>query len=150
MHRRRFMIGATSCSAALVMGAPLAAPAARYPMSPVHIIVPYTPGGASDTLARLSGDQLQNALGSSFVVENKAGGGSKIGTKAIAMARRDGSTLGFIDTAFVINPGLFGDEALTYDTRRDFAPVSLVATTTLVLLVHNSVPAHTTQELIAL
>jgi tripartite-type tricarboxylate transporter receptor subunit TctC len=82
-------------------------------------------------------------------VENRAGGGTQVGTKAIAAAPADGLTLGFIDTAFVINPGLVG-AALPYDTRKDFVPLSLMASAPFVLLVHNSIPAKSVKELVAL
>lgn len=92
---------------------------------------------------------LESSLGNKFVVENRAGGGSQIGTKAIAAAVPDGATLGFIDTAFVINPALVGS-ALPYDTRRDFVPLSLTATAPFVLLVHSSVPTRSIRDLVEL
>ena len=113
------------------------------------MIVPYAPGGASDILARLIQPHLERALGQSFVVDNRGGGASQVGTQAIATAAPDGYTIGVIDSAFVINPGLFAGK-LPYDTKKDFAPVSLLATTPLVLVVHPSVPANTAQELVAL
>ena len=120
-----------------------------YPQRPVRVIVPYAPGGASDILARLIQPHLERALGQSFVVDNRGGGASQVGTQAVATAAPDGYTIGVIDSVFVINPGLFAGK-LPYDTRRDFAPVSLLATTPLVLVVHPSVPAVTAQELVAL
>ena len=111
--------------------------------------MPYAPGGASDILARLIQPHLERALGQSFVVDNRGGGASQVGTQAIATAAPDGYTIGVIDSAFVINPGLFAGK-LPYDTQKDFAPVSLLATTPLVLVVHPSVPAATAQELVAL
>ncbi len=119
-----------------------------FPSGTVRIIVPYGPGAATDAIGRLVAGQLQEALGGSFIVENKAGGGSQIGTKAIADAAADGMTLGFVDTAFVINPGLVPN--LPYDTLRDFAPLSLAATAQLVLNVHRSVPAKTVPEFVAI
>ena len=120
-----------------------------YPQRPVRIIVPYAPGGASDILARLTQPHLERELGQSFIVDNRGGGASQVGTQAIATAQPDGYTIGIIDSAFVINPGLFAGK-LPYDTQKDFAPVSLLATTPLVLVVHPSVPAQTAQELVAL
>lgn len=120
-----------------------------YPHGPVKLTVPYPPGAATDTLARLLGQALERELGAPFVVENKGGAATQIGTKAVADARPDGQTLGFIDTAFVINPGLFGS-TLPYDTLRDFVPVSQMATAPLVFVVHSSVPAQTIQEFVAL
>ena len=98
-----------------------------YPQRPVRVIVPYAPGGASDILARLIQPHLERALGQSFVVDNRGGGASQVGTQAIATATPDGYTIGIIDSAFVINPGLFAGK-LPYDTKKDFAPVSLLAT----------------------
>src|SRR4051812_15960365 len=120
-----------------------------YPQRPVRMVVPYAPGGASDILARLIQPHLDHEFGQPFIVDNRGGGASQVGTQAIATAVPDGYTIGVIDSAFVINPGLFAGK-LPYDTQRDFAPVSLLATTPLVLVVHPSVPANTAQELVAL
>src|SRR5690606_15191795 len=92
---------------------------------------------------------FSDTYGQPFVVENKGGGGSTIGTRSIATADPDGYTLGMIDTAFTINPGLLGDK-LPYDTLKDFLPVSLMATTNLVLVTHPSVKAKNLAEFIAL
>src|ERR1051326_4986797 len=74
-----------------------------YPQRPVRMIVPYAPGGASDILARLIQPHLERALGQSFVVDNRGGGASQVGTQAIATATTDGYTIGVIDSAVVIN-----------------------------------------------
>lgn len=114
------------------------------------IIVPYAPGAATDQLARMMALVLDEAMGGTkYVVENRAGGGSQIGTRAVAAAAPDGLTLGFIDTAFVINPALVGDK-LPYDTRRDFTPLSLTASAPFVVQVHSSIPANTLAEFVAL
>src|ERR1051325_9368325 len=105
-----------------------------YPQRPGRGIVPYPPGGASDILARLIQPHLERALGQSFVVDNRGGGASQVGTQAIATAALDGYTIGVIDSAFVINPGLFAGK-LPYDTKKDFAAVSLLAMSPLVLVV---------------
>src|ERR1043165_335406 len=128
---------------------PRAAWAQDYPQRPVRVIVPYAPGGASDILARLIQPQLERALGQSFVVDNRGGGASQVGTQAIATAAPDGYTIGLIDSAFTINPGLFAGK-LPYDTLKDFAAVSLIATAPLVLVVHPSLGVNTAQELVAL
>ncbi|MDB5857572.1 MAG: twin-arginine translocation pathway signal protein [Ramlibacter sp.] len=117
--------------------------------STARIIVPYAPGAATDTLGRIMADLLGTATGTKYIVDNRGGGATQIGTRMVAAAPADGQTLGFIDTAFVINPGLFG-AALPYDTRHDFAPISLMATAPLVLVVHSSVPATNMKELVAL
>ena len=110
--------------------------------------VPYAPGAATDIVGRLAAQVFNEAYGQPFVVENKGGGGSTIGTRSVATADPDGYTIGMIDTAFTINPGLLGDK-LPYDTIKDFAPVSLMATTNLVLVTHPSVKAKTLDEFIA-
>src|SRR3954466_452678 len=146
LNRRHIVIGAAafagSTFARMAFGQ-------DYPQRPVRMIVPYAPGGASDILARLIQPHLDRELGQAFIVDNRGGGASQVGTQAIATAAPDGYTIGVIDSAFVINPGLFAGK-MPYDTQRDFAPVSLLATTPLVLVVHPSVPANTAQELVAL
>lgn len=120
-----------------------------YPAKPVRIVVPYAAGGATDILARLLAARIDQELKQSVVIDNRGGGASQVGTQAIASAPGDGYTIGLIDSAFTINPGLFAGK-LPYDTLKDFAPVSLVATAPLVLVVHPSLDARTAQELVAL
>ena len=150
LDRRGFLLrgaaGVFLCAGAANMRA---ACAQATPAGTLRIIVPYAPGAASDALARIMAQTLDEALGTKSIVENRPGGGAQIGTKAVAMAQPDGLTLGFFDSAFVINPGLFG-AALPYDTLRDFVPVSLMAAAPLVLLAHRSVPAENLKDLIAL
>ena len=114
-----------------------------------RVIVPYSPGAATDNLGRIMADLLSGSTGTKYVVENRPGAATQIGTKAVATSTPDGLTLGFTDTAFVINPGLFGS-ALPYDSRKDFIPVSLMATAPLVLLVHQSVKAANFKEFLGL
>src|SRR5882724_3819884 len=120
-----------------------------YPAKPVRVIVPYAAGGATDTLARLVSTRIDTELKQSVVVDNRGGGASQVGTQAIATAPPDGYTIGMIDSAFTINPGLFAGK-LPYDTVKDFAAISLIATAPLVLVVHPSVAAASAQELAAL
>src|SRR4030095_1891312 len=145
------MLTRRACIVGPIIGTLLARPAVAqdYPARPVRIIVPYAAGGATDILARLLATGLEQELKQSFVVDNRGGGASQLGTQAIATAPPDGYTIGMIDSAFTINPGLFAGK-LPYDTRKDFAPVSLIATAPLVLVVHPSVPAASAQELVAL
>ena len=103
---------------------------------------------ASDITARLLAPEFSTALGQSFVVENRGGAASITGTQAVATAPADGYTLGVVDTAFLVNPGLFGSR-LPYDTRRDFTPVSLLVRASLVLVVPASAPWRTVAELVA-
>ncbi len=115
---------------------------------PIRLIVPYVPGGGTDTLARLVAPYISQAFGYQVVIDNRAGGSSTIGTQLVAHAAPDGQTIGIVDAAFVANPSLF--DKLPYDTLRDFAPVALVASAPLVLIVPASVPAKNVRELVAL
>src|SRR3954470_24340862 len=146
LNRRRMLTGAAAVAAAPL---PRMAFGQDYPQRPVRMIVPYAPGGASDILARLIQPHLDREFGQTFIVDNRGGGASQVGTQAIATATPDGYTIGVIDSAFVINPGLFAGK-LPYDTLKDFAAVSLVATAPLVLVAHPSLDAKTAQELVAL
>ena len=143
LARRALLLGAASALAC--------SPAASqdYPSKPVRMIVPYAPGGATDILARLLAARIDQELKQSVVIDNRGGGASQVGTQSIAQAPPDGYTIGMIDSAFTINPGLFAGK-LPYDTIKDFAPVSLIATAPLVLVVHPSLAATSAQELVAL
>lgn len=145
--RRSVVIGLASLAAALPFAS--RARAQAYPQRPVRVIVPYGPGGASDIIARLVAQTMSQSLGQSLFVDNRGGGASMIGTQAIANSQPDGYTVGVVDTAFTINPGLFGAR-LPYDTKRDFTPVSLLARTSLVLVVPETLPVKTVQDLVAL
>ena len=152
MHypRRSFLIR-TSLMMAGVLAATktLAAEAGKFPIKPVHMYIPYPPGAATDNLGRLSADVLAEAFGQSFIVENRGGGGTTIGTRALAASQPDGYTIGMVDSAFTINPGLRGD-SLPYDTLNDFSAISLIATAPFVLVVHPSVEAADIKSFITL
>jgi tripartite-type tricarboxylate transporter receptor subunit TctC len=122
---------------------------AAYPDRPIHLIVPFAPGGGNDTIARLVGDGLAKELGQPVVVDNRPGAGGIVGAEAAARAPADGYTL-FLGGvgSHAINPNLHAN--LPYDPIKDFAPISLVASAPLILVVHPSVPAHSVRELIAL
>lgn len=147
------MLTRRDCLAALALTAgaiaPRAACAQDYPSKPVRMIVPYAAGGATDTLARLLATRLDQELKQSVVVDNRGGGASQVGTQAIATAPADGYTIGMIDSAFTINPGLFAGK-LPYDTVKDFAPISMIATAPLVLVVHPSLAVRSVRELVTL
>ena len=144
--RRSVVIGLTSMAALLPFAT--RARAQAYPQRPVRVIVPYAAGGASDIVARLVAQGMGQSLGQSLFVDNRGGGASMIGTQAIAGAQADGYTIGVVDTAFTVNPGLFGAR-LPYDAIRDFTPISLLARTSLVLVVPASLPVATIADLIA-
>ncbi|HWK72423.1 Bug family tripartite tricarboxylate transporter substrate binding protein [Pollutimonas sp. M17] len=148
--RRSFVLG----TGALMVGAAAGpwtrtAHAAGYPDKPVHVIIPYPPGAATDNLGRMAADVWSKELKQSFVVENKGGGGTMIGTRALATSAPDGYTLGMVDSAFVINPGLRGAE-VPYDTLKDFKPIAQIATAPFVMVVHPSVQAKDLKSFIEL
>ena len=114
----------------------------------VVIVVPFAPGGATDIVARLVADELSKRWGTAVVVENKAGAGGGIGTEFVARSKADGYTLLLgTQTALAVNPNLV--RKLGYNVERDFAPVTQLASTPLVLLASNKSGARTVQELIA-
>jgi tripartite-type tricarboxylate transporter receptor subunit TctC len=133
------------------IAAAVAAPALAqdYPTRPITLIVPYAAGGGNDVMARIVADKMGAALGQPIVVENRGGAGGSIATRAVAHAPADGYTLGLGGTGtLAIDPSLYPN--VGYDPRKDFAPIGLIATSALVVLVHPSVPAKTISELIAL
>lgn len=141
--------GAVYC--ALVAGFALAASVAAqpYPAKPIRMIVPFAPGGGSDLVGRLLAQKLGAALGQQVIVENRAGAGGRIGTEIAAKAPPDGYTLLFATSSVMVTaPALYGK--LPFDMPRDFAPVSLAASTAYVLVAHPSVPARSVKELIGL
>ncbi len=119
-----------------------------YPARPVRIIVPFAPGGSTDSLTRIMAPKMSEILGQQIVVENRGGGASQIGTDLVAKAAPNGYTILHVDTVFASNPSLFSK--LPYDSLRDFAPVSLLASAPVALVVHPSVPAKTLKELLVL
>jgi tripartite-type tricarboxylate transporter receptor subunit TctC len=125
-----------------------AAIAQSYPERPVRIIVPFAPAGPTDVIARIVADKLSANLGKQFYVENRAGAGGNIGTAAAATSPPDGYTLIVVSTGFVVNPSLFAK--VPYDPVKDFSPISIVAVSPNVMVVHPSVPATSVEELIAL
>ena len=128
--------------------AALTAAAQSFPSRPVRIIVPSTAGGAADLLARLIGQHMGESLGQPVVIDNRPGAGNIIGTDAVAKAAPDGHTLLMAINNHAINASLY--KSLPYDPVRDFAGVSLIASTPHILVVHPSLPVKSVQELIAL
>jgi tripartite-type tricarboxylate transporter receptor subunit TctC len=147
INRRSVLTGLMSTAAAGTLVR--RAHAQQYPVRPVRVIVPYAAGGASDIVARFVAASLGEKMGQSFFVDNRGGGASIVGTQAIANSQPDGYTIGIVDSAFTINPSLFGAK-LPYDTKRDFAPVCLLARTSLLLVVNPSLPVNSVKELVAL
>jgi tripartite-type tricarboxylate transporter receptor subunit TctC len=125
-----------------------AAEAERFPSRPVRYVVPSTPGGALDVLARLTAPRMSARWGQQVVVDNRAGAGGIVGTDIVSKAAPDGHTLLIVTQGFVSNPFLVSQ--LPYRTPDDFAPVTLIANAPLVLIVHPSLPVKSVAELIAL
>ena len=144
---RRQILGV---AAALVGLAGLTAPvsAQDYPSHPVKIIVPFAAGGPADIYAREVGRRLQEALGQPFVVDDRPGAGSVVGTDAAAKSPADGYTLLLISNAQTVNESLLANKP--YALMRDFVPVAPINYSDLVMVVHPSVPAKTLAEFIAL
>jgi tripartite-type tricarboxylate transporter receptor subunit TctC len=135
---------------ALALGVFTALPAwsQTYPSRPVRIIVPFAAGGPADIYARFVGQRLQEALGQPFIIEDRPGGGSVLGTDAVAKATPDGYTLLMMSNTHTVNESLIANKP--FQLLRDFAPVAPVNYSDLVLVVHPSVPANSLKELLAL
>jgi tripartite-type tricarboxylate transporter receptor subunit TctC len=120
-----------------------------YPSRPIMLVVPYTAGGGNDAMARIVAEKMSKTLGQQIVIENRGGAGGTIATRAAARSVPDGYTLVLGGTGtLAINPTLYANAG--YDPRKDFAPVGLIATSALVVLVHPNVQARSIAELIAL
>jgi tripartite-type tricarboxylate transporter receptor subunit TctC len=122
--------------------------AQAYPNKPIKLIVPFAPGGFTDVVARILGQKLSISLGQPFVIENKAGAGSTIGTDFVAKAAPDGYTLVMVSTTHVISPAIY--PKLPYDPIKSFTPVAKLVDSAYVLLVNPKVPANNVAEFIAL
>ena len=121
----------------------------NYPTRPVRLIVPLAAGGSTDIIGRTMAQKLTETWGQSVLVDNRTGGATIIGTDVVAKAAPDGHTLLVTPAPFSVNVTLLAGK-LPYDTARDFAPIVLINTSPLVLVVHPEVPAKTVKELIAL
>jgi tripartite-type tricarboxylate transporter receptor subunit TctC len=122
--------------------------AQNYPNKPVHLIVPFAPGGFTDVVARIVGQKLSVSMGQPFIIENRSGAGSTIGTDFVAKAPPDGYTLVMISTTHVISPWIYKN--LPYDPIKSFTVIGKLADSAYVLLVNSKVPARTVKEFVAL
>ena len=120
-----------------------------YPVKPIRLIVPFTPGGVTDTSGRYIADQLSTKLGQQVVVENRPGASGNIGSYQVASAEPDGYTLllGF-DGTLVINPHVF--EKISFDTVKDFSPIGKIGDAVLILVANNNFPGKTVNDMIAI
>jgi tripartite-type tricarboxylate transporter receptor subunit TctC len=122
--------------------------AQAWPNKPIRMIVPYTPGGYTDLMARTVGQKLSEALGVPFIYENKPGANAIIGTDQVVKAAPDGYTFGTVIAAHSVNPTL--NPKIPYDTMKDITYVSLMSSAPLIIIANKSLPANNIQELIAL
>jgi tripartite-type tricarboxylate transporter receptor subunit TctC len=145
LPRRNFLY--LAASAAALPATSRIARAQAYPARPVRIVAPTGPGGGPDILARLIGPWLSERLGQPFVIDNRPGGGTNIGTEAVVRAPPDGYTLLLASTTSAINATLY--EKLNFNFMRDIAPVATIIRQPLVMVVHPSFPAKTVPEFTA-
>jgi len=147
--RTRASLAGLAAISAIVLGLSADASAQSYPAKPIHIVVPFAPGGITDILARALGQRLTETWNQQVVIENKPGANSQTGAEYVAKVAPDGYTLLVsADTTFVMNPHLYSK--LGYDPVKDFAPVSGLGISPQALVVHPSVPAQNLMELIEL
>jgi tripartite-type tricarboxylate transporter receptor subunit TctC len=130
----------------LIGGAAIILPAAAnaadaFPSRPIHLIVPYPPGGGTDIVGRVLGEKLGASLGQPIVIDNRGGAGGVVGTEIVAKAAPDGYTLLLVPTSHVINPSIYAK--LPYDTIKDFAPITMVTSAAILMAVNPRVPAET-------
>ena len=145
-HAMAALLAATTCAPVLAQ-TPAAAPGA-YPTQPIRLLVGYAPGGPTDIIARLVASRLQEVLGQSVVVENKAGASSNIASEEVARAKPDGHTLLLGTIANATNMTFY--KKMNYDTLRSFAPITQLVASPSVLMVNAALPARNVSELIAL
>jgi len=136
---------ALATAALLALAAP--AGAQQWPAQPIHIIVPFGPGGGSDIVGRILGQSLQEKLGQPVVIENRPGAGGTIGNEAIARADKDGYTLGIMTAGQIIAAVM--NKTMRYDTRTAFDPIAQVATAGFLIVVRPDYPIDTIKELVA-
>lgn len=139
VHSALMLAAGMACSAGM---------AQTYPAKSVRMLVPFPPGGGTDFMARLLGRHLSESWGQTVVIENRPGASMMIASEIVAKAPPDGYTIIMSSTNHTINPSLY--PKIPYDTVRDFAPVTQVATSPFLLVVHPSLPVRTTRELIEL
>jgi len=145
----RLALAAGSAVWLAVAAAPGAVFGQAYPSKPVRLVVTYPPGGGSDIIARALGQRLTEVIGQTVVIDNRAGANGNIGTEHVARSPADGYTLVLGNTGpLCISPALYSK--IPYDSAKDFAPITLVASSPIILVVHPSMPVKTVKDLVAL
>lgn len=142
------MVFRLSLGAALLLAAPAGLWAQSYPAKPIRMIVGFAPGGGTDVTARAIVQPLSEGLGQRVVIDNRPGANGVLGSELAARAAPDGYTILMVNSGHTVNPGMY--QKLPYDTVRDFAPVTLVASLSNVLTVHPSLPVRTVPEFVRL
>ncbi|KAA0892803.1 tripartite tricarboxylate transporter substrate binding protein [Pusillimonas sp. ANT_WB101] len=146
MYKLTQSVSVIFASATISIGVSLSASAATFPDKPVHLIVPFSPGGGTDILARTIAPKLAEVLGQPVIIENKAGAGGNIGAARVVESKPDGYTLLFGSNTLSINASLY--KTLSFDTIKDLDSVGLIATAPLVLVVNPSTGIKSVRELI--
>ena len=134
-------------SAAMLLGV-FPAAAQTYPTKPIRLVLPVTPGGGADVIARAVGQRVGAALGQPIVIDYRGGAGGNIAAEIVAKAEPDGHTLVMVLSSFAINPSLY--RKVAFDPVKDFVPITLIASAPFLLVVHPSLPVKNVQEFIAL
>ena len=132
----------------LILTLSLVTHAQGYPAKTIRLVVPASPGGGSDVISRILVQRMSESMGRQIVIDNRAGANNIIGTDIVARAPPDGYTLVFVAAPHAVNPSMY--QNIPFDTLRDFAPISQVATTPYLLVVHPSLPVRTVRELVVL
>ncbi len=148
MTRRIFLLARYLLLAAVATAAAASAAEPPYPSRPIRLLVGFSPGGATDVVARILGKKLTDAWGQQVVIDNRAGAAGILATEMTAKANPDGHTLLFISSSFAIQPSV--TPKLPYDPLRDFAPVTLAISSPYLLVVHPALEAKSVRELIDL
>ncbi len=146
-RRNIFLLAGLLLSAAMAAAAVAQGGVQSYPSKPVRIMVAQAPGGASDLLIRLLAQKLTESLGQQFVIDNRPGAGGNIGAEIAAKAAPDGHSLFMVSAPHAVAPSLY--KKLPYDLMRDFAPITLVGSEPLCVVVHPSLPVKSIREFVA-
>src|SRR6478672_7101499 len=142
MRSNRFTGLALACSLSLIAATtPANSADTNYPTRPIRVIVPYSPGGSSDAVARIVGQKLGETLGQQFVIDNRPGAAGSLGREIVAKAAPDGYTLLVGDSPHTINVHVL--RHVPYDPIRDFTPITLIATAPQVMVLSPAFPART-------
>ena len=146
-HLATLVVMGTAAVVTLAGWSGVAQAAEAFPSRPLRIVVPYAPGGSTDPIARLVGQQLTETLKQPVVVENRAGGGTMIGTELVQKSPADGYTMLLASSSHAVNPALY--KKVNYDPVKDFQAVSLAMSFPLLLTVNPNVPVNSVKELVA-